>query len=133
MMKEMKETVSFNNGMLHNDITSMLKELSFMPNYNGFNYIREAVKLAFVMEEVTLFSKTIYPEIAKRCGTTAASVEHSIRTAISRAWKRTDDSHKLEIFGTYALHEGWTPTNSELICVLADKLRCEAMLAGKVQ
>ena len=129
MMKEMKEMVCSNNGVLHNDVTAMLKTLSFMPNHNGFNYIREAVKLAFGMDDdYSGISKIIYPEIAKRCGTTKASVEHSIRTAISRAWKRTDDNHKLEVFGTYALHEDWTPTNSELIAVLADKLRCEAML-----
>ena len=51
-----------------------------------------------------------------------------MRKAITRAWKLTDDSSKLEIFGTYALHKGWMPTNSELIYVLADRLRCKAML-----
>ena len=44
-----------------------------------------------------------------------------MRKAITRAWKLTDDSSKLAIFGTYALHEGWMPTNSELIYVLADR------------
>ena len=128
-MREMNEIVSFNNAVLHNDITTMLRELSFMPNYSGFNYIREAVKMVVAMgDDVMCVSKSIYPVIAKRSGTTITSVEHSIRTAITRAWKLTDDSCKLEIFGTYALREGWTPTNSELIYVLADRLRCKAML-----
>ena len=128
----MNEIVSFNNGVLHNDITAMMKKMSFIPNYSGFNYIREAVKMVVCFgDDVMCVSKSIYPEIAKRSGTSPAAVEVGMRKAITRAWKLADDSSKLEIFGTYALHEGWMPTNSELIYVLVDRLRCKAMLENE--
>lgn len=112
---------------LHMDITQILTGLCFTPNYSGYNYVREAVKLAVAQEDrMPGISKAIYPVIAKQSGTTVAAVESGMRTAIRRAWHRSDPGSKLEIFGTYALNERWVPTNSEFVFVLADKLRCSA-------
>lgn len=113
---------------LHMDITQILTGLCFTPNYSGYNYVREAVKLAVAQEDkMPGISKGIYPVIAKQSGTTAAAVESGMRTAIRRAWNRSDPRSKLEIFGTYALNEHWVPTNSEFVFVLADKLRCSSI------
>ena len=113
---------------LHVDVTNLLTWLCFTPNYSGYNYVREAVKLAVAQEDkMPGISKGIYPVIAKQSGTTVAAVESGMRTAIRRAWHRSDPGSKLEIFGTYALNERWVPTNSEFVFVLADKLRCNAI------
>lgn len=109
---------------LHTDVTQMLTGLCFTPNYSGFNYVREAIKLAATMVgEMPGISKGIYPAVAKQTGATVAAVESGMRTAIRRAWVRSDMGSKMKAFGTYALNEQWVPTNSEFVFVLADKLR----------
>ena len=112
---------------LHMDITRILTALCFTPKYSGYDYVREAIKLAVEQgDRCCGISKSIYPTVAKLSHTTNSAVESGIRTAIRRAWMRTDDSVKIELFGTYALCEGWIPTNSEFIFVLADRLVCNS-------
>lgn len=111
---------------LHNVITSILTRLCVTPRYNGYNYIREAVKLAVAdAGAVKGISKQIYPDVAARLGVTASGVERSIRTAIHKAWEIADPSVKVDMFGTYALKPDWIPTNSEFIYIIADKISCE--------
>lgn len=110
---------------LHNKITEILAKLCITPNYNGYNYIRESIKLAVAESDVIkCISKQIYPDVAKKLGTTVSGVERSIRTAIHRSWGKVNISDKVEIFGTYALQDSWIPTNSEYIFIIAERLNC---------
>lgn len=117
---------------LHNRITEILTQLCIMPKYNGYNYIREAVKLA-ISESGGYkgISKAIYPEIARRLDVTPSGVERSIRTAIHRSWPKSEPVNRVEIFGTCALHREWIPTNSEFIFIIADKISCEFNAYGR--
>lgn len=110
---------------LHNKITEILTTLCVTPRYNGYNYIREAIKISVECGTSRGISKEIYPDIAAKLGVTPSAVERSIRTAIHRSWKKAEPSDKVEIFGTYALKKDWTPTNSEFIFIIADRLCCE--------
>lgn len=118
---------------LHNEITKIITRLCVTPRYNGYNYIREAIKLA-VGDDGGLkgISKEIYPEIARKLGVTALGVERSIRTAIHRSWEKAEASAKIEIFGTYALSRDWVPTNSEFIFIIADKISCQMKSAANL-
>lgn len=112
--------------VLHNLITGILNKLCVSPRYTGYNYIREAVKLAALGEgAVKGVSKQIYPDVASKLGVTASGVERNIRTAIHKAWEKADPFVKVEMFGTYALTEDWVPTNSEFIYIIAEKINCE--------
>lgn len=119
------------NARLHNSITKIISGLCITPRYNGYNYLREAIKIAVSTDDNSLgVSKNIYPEIAKRCCTSASAVERGIRTAIHRGWEKTAMATKINFFGTYASRKDWTPTNSEFIFIIADKLCCEFNNAG---
>lgn len=111
---------------LHGEITQILSRLCVTPNYNGYAYIREAIKIAVCDNNIVKgISKQIYPEISRRLGVTQSGVERSMRTAIHRSWEKVKMSDRLDIFGTYAMQTDWIPTNSEYIFIIADKLSCK--------
>ncbi len=70
-------------------------------------------------------TKRLYPEIAKRNGTTASRVERAIRHAIEVAWSRGKMDTLNELFG-YTVNGGkGKPTNSEFVALIADKIRLD--------
>lgn len=126
LKKENTESEDENAISLHNTITKILAALCVTPNYNGYNYIRESIKLAITdCGAFKGISKQIYPVVAKKMNATASGVERSMRTAIHRSWCKVKTSDKVEIFGTYALQEGWIPTNSEYIFIIAERITCK--------
>ena len=69
--------------------------------------------------------QALYPEIAKKNGTTASRVERAIRHAIEVAWDRGDVDTLNSYFG-YTIHNlRGKPTNSEFIAMIADKMRLD--------
>ncbi|WP_295212275.1 sporulation initiation factor Spo0A C-terminal domain-containing protein [Ruminococcus sp.] len=113
---------------IHNDITQALKLLCITPNYTGYEYIREAVKIVLEGDKLTKgMSKIIYPTVAQRHDVTPASVERSIRTAIKRCWQKVEEQNKVKFFGNFALDPEFVPTNSELVFVIADRISCKCL------
>ena len=111
---------------LETDITKMLHELGIPAHIKGYQYLRDAISMVVrdreMMEAVT---KILYPEIAKRNGTTASRVERAIRHAIEVAWDRGDVDTLNSYFG-YTIHNlRGKPTNSEFIAMIADKMRLD--------
>lgn len=115
-----KETYSIK---LHNHISDILNALCVTPNYNGYTYLREAIKIA-LNEPISSrsFSTKIYPKIAKDFSVSVASIERNIRTAINKSWERASASIKTEMFGLFAANEKWKPTNSEYILIISDMI-----------
>ena len=75
--------------------------------------------------EINAVTKRLYPEIAKKNGTTASRVERAIRHAIEVAWDRGDVDTLNSYFG-YTIHNlRGKPTNSEFIAMIADKMRLD--------
>lgn len=118
--------VNINQGqILHNKITEILNRLCVSPRYNGYNCLREAIKIAVADNQCHKgISKQIYPEIAKMMNTAPSAVERSIRTAIHKSWNKTTAADRIEFFGVYAINNQIVPTNSEYIYIIADKLCC---------
>lgn len=114
------------NGVkISNDIANILNKLCITPNYNGYNYLKEAFKIIVENNNPCMIvSKELYPEIAERLNVTKSGIERSIRTAIARAWQKVSDFDKLDIFGGYALKADYVPTNSEFISIIGERL-CE--------
>ena len=76
-------------------------------------------------EYINAVTKRLYPEIAKKNGTTASRVERAIRHAIEVAWDRGDVDTLNSYFG-YTIHNlRGKPTNSEFIAMIADKMRLD--------
>ena len=67
----------------------------------------------------------LYPEVAKRFGTTPSRVERAIRHAIEVAWDRGDLETLQRFFGYTVSNTKGKPTNSEFIAMIADRLVLE--------
>ena len=89
-------------------------------------FLRDAILLTMNEPEyINAVTKRLYPEIAKKNGTTASRVERAIRHAIEVAWDRGDVDTLNSYFG-YTIHNlRGKPTNSEFIAMIADKMRLD--------
>ncbi len=111
---------------LCNEVTEMLHEIGVPAHIKGYQYVREAIVLTVQnMEIINAVTKVLYPEVAKRFGTTPSRVERAIRHAIEVAWDRGDLETLQKYFGyTVSISKG-KPTNSEFIAMLSDRLALE--------
>ncbi len=104
-------------------IADALFELCITQNYNGYPFVLEAIKLASRSTTIAqCISKDIYPVIASKFGVTSCCVERNIRTVIRSSWARSSAAVKREYFGPFTLDDSWTPTNSQFIFIVADRL-----------
>ncbi|MCO8192871.1 MULTISPECIES: sporulation transcription factor Spo0A [unclassified Anaerofustis] len=107
-------------------VTSILHEVGVPAHIKGYIYLREAIKL--VIDNVELLggiTKTLYPMIAEKYGTTPSRVERAIRHAIEVAWNRGRVETIDKIFGYTIDQNKGKPTNSEFIAMVADKMRLD--------
>ena len=107
-------------------VTEILHQIGVPAHIKGYQFLRDAILLT--MDEpdyINAVTKRLYPEIAKKNGTTASRVERAIRHAIEVAWDRGDVDTLNSYFG-YTIHNlRGKPTNSELIAMIADKMRLD--------
>ena len=97
--------------------------LGIPASVKGFRYLREAIKLTISEPNaMTPITKRLYPAIAERYGVSAASVERSIRHAISIAWLRGRVETLNDMLGCRVFSALDKPSNSELIALIAERL-----------
>ncbi len=115
-----------NTYSLESRVTTLLHEIGVPAHIRGYNYMRESILIAVDnIDVLNYITKELYPEIAKRCGTTPSRVERAIRHAIEVAWSRGNLETKDNLFSyTINVNKG-KPTNSEFIALIADRLRLE--------
>jgi len=108
---------------LDEKISNIFITIGIPPHIMGYQYLREAVKIAVerpsVVNEIT---KVLYPTIAERFNSTASKVERAIRHAIEVAWNRGRVDSINSLFGVKVYLGNDKPTNSEFIALIADKL-----------
>ena len=103
--------------------TYLLLCAGFQPRQIGYRYLREAVWISFKEPEmIQSVTKRLYPEVAKRFGTTNKQVERAIRNAIETAWTKGNRDTLVLIFGELFVDRSVKPTNSEIIKILADNI-----------
>ena len=108
---------------LKNTVTSVIHEIGVPAHIKGYQYLREAIIIAVNdMEVINAVTKVLYPEVAKRFGTTPSRVERAIRHAIEVAWDRGDLETLQKYFGYTVSNTKGKPTNSEFIAMIADRL-----------
>ena len=107
-------------------ITSIIHEIGVPAHIKGYQYLREAILIAVDdMDVINAVTKVLYPEVAKRYGTTASRVERAIRHAIEVAWDRGDLETLQKYFGYTVSNAKGRPTNSEFIAMIADRLQLQ--------
>ena len=107
-------------------VTSVIHEIGVPAHIKGYQYLREAIKLAVAdMEVINAITKVLYPQVAKTFATTPSRVERAIRHAIEVAWDRGDLETLQRFFGYTVNGAKGKPTNSEFIALIADKLQLQ--------
>ncbi len=111
---------------LESTITSIIHEIGVPAHIKGYQYLRESILIAVGdMDVINAVTKILYPEVAKRFGTTASRVERAIRHAIEVAWDRGDLETLQKYFGYTVSNAKGKPTNSEFIAMIADRLQLQ--------
>ena len=107
-------------------VTEILHQIGVPAHIKGYQFLRDAILLTMNEPEyINAVTKRLYPEIAKKNGTTASRVERATRHAIEVAWDRGDVDTLNSYFG-YTIHNlRGKPTNSEFIAMIADKMRLD--------
>lgn len=109
---------------LDSEITFLLHEIGVPAHVRGYQYIREAITLAYNdLEILNSITKALYPTIAIKFKTTSSRVERAIRHAIEIAWVRGNIETITNIFSYTISYNKAKPTNSEFIAMISDKLR----------
>ena len=111
---------------LESTVTAIIHEIGVPAHIKGYQYLRESILIAVKdMEVINAVTKILYPEVAKRFGTTASRVERAIRHAIEVAWDRGDLETLQKYFGYTVSNTKGKPTNSEFIAMIADRLQLQ--------
>ena len=111
---------------LESTVTAIIHDIGVPAHIKGYQYLREAILIAVEdMEVINAVTKILYPEVAKRFGTTASRVERAIRHAIEVAWDRGDLETLQKYFGYTVSNAKGKPTNSEFIAMIADRLQLQ--------
>ena len=109
-------------------LSSIFIRAGIPPHIKGYQFLREAVKLAVAYPEmINSITKKLYPTIAEIYQTTPSKVERAIRHAIEVAWNRGKIENINAIFGIKIYNKGEKPTNGELIALVADKILIESL------
>jgi two-component system response regulator (stage 0 sporulation protein A) len=113
-------------GNLHAEIFSILHEVGIPNHIKGFEFLREAITMAYhdpsVINGIT---KVLYPTIAEKYKTAPSRVERAMRHAIEIAWTRNNLDNISRRFGYSLNSDKFKPTNSHFIATVADKLKVE--------
>ena len=111
---------------LQRQVTAVIHEVGVPAHIKGYQYVREAIVIAVQdMEVINAVTKVLYPEVAKRYNTPPSRVERAVRHAIEVAWDRGDLETLQSYVGYTVSNTKGKPTNSELIAIIADKIRLE--------
>lgn len=107
-------------------VTNVIHEVGVPAHIKGYQYLREAIMMVVTdIDVINQITKSLYPQIACKFGTTPSRVERAIRHAIEVAWGRGQQDVVENIFGYTISAAKGKPTNSEFIAMIADKLRLE--------
>lgn len=111
---------------LEEKITNLFLSVGIPAHVKGYNFLREAVKLAVYNPNViNNITKVMYPQIASRFATSSSKVERAIRHAIGVAFSRGRLDNLNAIFGIKIFLGTERPTNSEFIALIADRMILE--------
>ena len=107
-------------------ISNIFVSVGIPAHIKGYQFLREGIKLAVdnppIINSIT---KSLYPSIAGKFGTTPSKVERAIRHAIEVAWNRGKIENINALFGVKVYSSSEKPTNGESIALLADKMLLE--------
>jgi two-component system response regulator (stage 0 sporulation protein A) len=125
-IRQLTSQQQFSRSSLETQVTTIIHEIGVPAHIKGYQYLREAILIAVEdLDVINAVTKVLYPEVAKRFGTTSSRVERAIRHAIEVAWDRGDLETLQKYFGYTVSTAKGKPTNSEFIAMIADRLQLQ--------
>ncbi len=107
-------------------VTDIIRGMGMPAHLKGYHFLRSAILRTISSPDlIDSVTKQLYPLIASEYSSTASRVERAIRHAIDTAWERADQKHLDTFFGCPVNRYRDKPTNSELIALVADRIRLE--------
>ncbi len=86
---ELTENESKNEDNLEALVTNIIHEVGVPAHIKGYQYLREAIMMVVNdIDVINQITKSLYPKIALKYGTTPSRVERAIRHAIEVAWRK---------------------------------------------
>lgn len=120
----MEEQQSGNMPSVDNTLSRLFAQLGIPSHIKGCAYLKSGILLAIQDDGIVKrMVSDLYPTIAREFGTTPASVERSMRHAITIAWDRGDLEFINELFGHTVSDKKGKPTNAEFISLIASRLK----------
>ena len=105
-------------------IVKLLLSLGIPPNLKGFRASVYAIEIILKdPNALDLVTKRIYPEVAKRCGSTASRVERAIRHGVEMMFSHQDYERIVNILGLEVNVRTGKYTNTEFLSLCAMRLK----------
>lgn len=109
---------------VRSEIDRALSDLGVPDHLLGYAYLQCAIAIVVEQPEcIYTVTALIYPNIARRFGTTASLVERAIRHAVESGWNRCDSAMRELYFGGKIRPGRQKPTNAEFIARIANVVR----------
>lgn len=109
-------------GKYDGEIGEALAAFSLMPHLEGYRYVNEGLRQTIADPTVLHgITKVLYPELARKFGTTPQCIEHSIRNALDISWRKglsDKPSHKFYRDAYSKLDR--RPSNSKFLALAAE-------------
>lgn len=102
----------------YDEINNLLLSFGFKMSLGGYPCIQEAI-LSYLKDGSKQITKTVYPEVASKCGGNAKRVERVIRSAIQDAWKRREEPIWRSFFTPDSTGNLQCPSNSYFLSRMA--------------
>ena len=119
MLEDIEEERTKDDNEILEDI---MKEAGITPNYMGYWYLIEAVKVTSENIKNVKLHGYIYPKVANKFNVTPDSIERCIRNCASLTWERSPEFCK-KILGEKIMK---SPTNSEFIAAISQYYKRKA-------
>lgn len=118
----MNETLDEN----YENVTKLMLNCRFMPQMQGFDYIRSAVLYYLKQDKKKKGITTeLYPMLAKQYNTKETSVERNIRKCIDTAFRTNGLLSINDYFGAVVYTNSFKFSNFEMISVLVEIIRLD--------
>lgn len=120
-----------NNNTYELEIATVLKEIGMPAHLHGYRNVTIAISMVINdMRNIVCVTKGLYPEVAKRVGSSPSRVEKTIRDAIERTFENIPSEKSIELFGKDAVQYCWRPTNKEFIAQIATSIKLNELRSG---
>ncbi len=112
----------------YDKVTKLLMNFKFLPQMQGFEYLRSAILYCLDKgEDLSGVTTEIYPILAEKYNTQITSIERNIRKVIDKAFSFGGLLSLNDYFDTIVYTNKFKFSNNEIISIFVELLRLDRM------